>query len=189
MSRGLHVDIAKYQEWFYDVIAGLAAYYLTSLPVVLGVLFGIDFVNVRAAERIPPRPGLVAACTRFDGQHYLDIIKNGYRFDPEQRSTVAFFPVYPLLSWSVSQVSGMPADWAALLVAHLFLALAFIWLARYTRNRWPKASGEQRGLVLAAFGLWPPTLFFRMSYAESLFLSGMLVPNQANPLPQAAGNL
>lgn len=47
-------------------------------------------------------------------------------------------------------------------------------LARYVRSRWPEASGQQRGLVLALFGLWPLGLFFRMPYTESLFLCGTL---------------
>jgi hypothetical protein len=166
--------MAKRDEWLCDVISGLVAYYLTSLPVLVGVLFGIDFLAVRATEKAQPRPNLVTACTRFDGQHYLDIIRNGYFFDPERRSTVAFFPVYPLLSWCLSKISGLHPDWAALFVAHLALATAFILLARYARVRWPEATGEQRALVLAAFGLWPATLFLRMSYAESLFVCGML---------------
>lgn len=48
-------------------------------------------------------------------------------------------------------------------------------LARYVRVRWPEATAGQRGLVMAIFGLWPLGLFFRMPYAESLFVCGTLV--------------
>lgn len=49
-----------------------------------------------------------------------------------------------------------------------------MFMARYVRARWPEATAEQRGIVLAVFGLWPLGLFFRMPYAESLFVCGTL---------------
>jgi hypothetical protein len=167
--------MGKHQEWFYDFVCGLAAYYLTCLPVLLGVLFGIEFVVLRTRGETESRPDLITACTRLDGKHYLNIVRNGYSFDPDRPSPVAFFPVYPFLSGWLSEVCGLSPAWAALIVAHLGLAAAFILLSRYTRVRWPEASGEQRALVLAAFGLWPATLFLRMAYAESLFVCGILL--------------
>jgi hypothetical protein len=35
-------------EWLDDLLAGFTAYYLTSLPVLLGVLFGIDLPHPAA---------------------------------------------------------------------------------------------------------------------------------------------
>jgi len=55
-------------------------------------------------------------------------------------------------------------------MAHAALVGAFVLLAAYVRVRWPEATAEQRGIVLAVFGLWPMGLFFRMPYAESLFV-------------------
>jgi hypothetical protein len=156
-------------EWFADCLAGFTAYYLTSLPVFLGILFGIDFPRPGDVSS-PPRPDLVSACIHFDAVHYVQITRQGYTYDPAKRSLVAFFPAYPLLSRGLSQATGLSAEEATLLTAHAALLGAFVLLIRYVRVRWPEATAEQRGIVLAVFGLWPMGLFFRMPYAESLFV-------------------
>lgn len=160
--------------WFDDFAVGLAAYYLTSLPVVLGLLFGADFIRARQGGPATPSPDFLTACTRFDARNYLLIVRHGYAYDPARRSTVAFFPAFPLLCRGLTQGSGWPPAAAALVVANLALAGAFVLMAGYLRTRWPGASGTQRALALAVFGLWPAGLFFRMPYAESLFLCGTL---------------
>ncbi|HTU88564.1 MAG TPA: hypothetical protein VMF69_00565, partial [Gemmataceae bacterium] len=156
-------------EWLDDFFAGFMAYYLTSLPVFLGVLFGIDFPRLKGVYSTPP-PDFVSACVHFDAAHYVEIVREGYSYDPARRSVVAFFPAYPLLSRWVSQATGLWAEEASLLTAHAALIGAFVFLVRYVRVRWPEATAEQRGIILAVFGLWPMGLFFRMPYAESLFV-------------------
>jgi|SRR5579884_1481298 len=156
-------------EWFDDCFAGLAAYYLTSLPVFASVFFAISFGTPASSGSDP-----ISACFHFDALHYLDIIRGGYSYDPDQGSLVAFFPAYPLLSRWIGQSMHVTSEEAALLTANLALLGAFVLLARYVRVRWPEATAEQRGLVLAVFGLWPLGLFFRMPYAESLFVCGTL---------------
>jgi len=84
-------------EWIDDLLSGFTAYYLTSLPVFLGVLFGVDFPRP-GESRSAPRPDFVSACVHFDAAHYMHIAKEGYTYDPAKRSEVAFFPAYPLLS-------------------------------------------------------------------------------------------
>jgi hypothetical protein len=156
-------------EWLDDFFAGFMAYYLTSLPVLAGVFFGVSFEQ-------PPVTGgdPVSACFRYDALHYLDIIRHGYSYDPSRGSLVAFFPAYPLLGRWIVQATGLSSEEAALLAANLALFGAFVLLARYVCVRWPEATAEQRGLVLTVFGLWPLGLFFRMPYAESLFVCGTL---------------
>jgi hypothetical protein len=161
-------------EWFEDVLAGFTAYYLTSLPVFLGILFGVDFPSPAGVDSTRG-PDLVLACLRSDALHYLDIIQHGYSYDPSQGSMVAFFPAYPLLSRWIGQATGLSPGEAALATANIALLGAFVLLTRYVRVRWPEATASQRGLVLAIFGLWPLGLFFRMPFTESLFVCGTLV--------------
>jgi hypothetical protein len=156
-------------EWLDDFLAGFMAYYLTSLPVLAGVFFGVGFEQPKDSGGDP-----VSACFRYDALHYLDIIQHGYSYDPTRGSMVAFFPVYPLLGRWIVQATGLSPEEASLLAANLALFGAFVLLARYVRVRWPEATAEQRGLVLTLFGLWPLGLFFRMPYAESLFVCGTL---------------
>ncbi|HEY7152978.1 MAG TPA: hypothetical protein VH575_03365, partial [Gemmataceae bacterium] len=156
-------------EWLDDFFAGFTAYYLTSLPVLLGVLFGADFPRP-AGSHSTPHPDLISVCVHFDATHYVQIVREGYSYDPARRSVVAFFPAYPLLGRWLSQGTGLSPAVTALLTAQAALLGAFVLLARYVRQRWPEATAGQRGVVLAVFGLWPLGLFFRMPYAESLFL-------------------
>jgi hypothetical protein len=155
--------------WLDDIVAGLFAYYITSLPVLLGVLFGASIVSRPNTAQDP-----ISACVRSDAVHYLNLIQNGYAYDPGRRSVVAFFPAYPLGARWLGFAAGLPPDEGALLAANVFLMGAFVFLARWTRVRWPEATDEQRFFVLAVFGLWPMGLFFRMPYAESLFLFAAL---------------
>jgi hypothetical protein len=162
------------REWVEDLLAGFAAYYLTSLPVLLGLLFGAAFLRPRGSHSSVPHIDPITACIHFDAEEYLEIIRRGYSYDPDRGSPVAFFPAYPLLGRWVGQTTGLLPAEAALLVTHSALAGAFVLLARYVRARWPEATAQQRGLVLALFGLWPLGLFFRMPYTESLFVCSSL---------------
>jgi hypothetical protein len=157
-----------------DLLAGFGAYYLTTLPVLVGVLFGMEFLRTPRGDTSVLGADPITACIHFDAREYLQIIRHGYSYDPDRGSTVAFFPAYPLLSrLAVHTLRLLPAD-AALLVTHAALLGVFVLLARYVRVRWPEATAEQRGLVLALFGLWPLGLFLRMPYSESLFVCSTL---------------
>jgi len=83
-------------EWLDDFFAGFMAYYLTSLPVFVGILFGVDFPRP-VGESFIPRPDLVSACVHFDAIHYVEIMREGYSYDPRRRSMVAFFPRFRCL--------------------------------------------------------------------------------------------
>jgi hypothetical protein len=162
-------------EWVEDLLAGFAAYYLTTLPVLLGVFFGTEFLPPPREHGFDQNAGLITACVHHDAVHYQDIIRHGYSYHPARGSLVAFFPAYPLLGRWVAQVTGLLPAEAALLAANLALLGAFVVLARYVRERWPEAKAGQRALVLVVFGLWPLGLFFRMPYAESLLVCGTLI--------------
>jgi hypothetical protein len=115
---------------------------------------------------------LLSSCFRADAGHYLQIAKEGYSYSTDSKSTVAFFPVYPLTGRCVSSCLGVTAEVGALLTANVALAGAFVLFAAYLSRRWPEQSREQRALALALFGLWPASMFLRMPYAESLFVLG-----------------
>ena len=158
-----------------DFTSGLLTYVLTSSVVYLGVFFSIYFILANRYHPLPSRPELLRACSRFDANHYADIVKHGYSYDPQQRSTVAFFPAYPLLGRSAVALTGWDARLALLVVSNLMLAGAFVILSAYLRSRSPQDDLPNRFLVLALFGTWPAGFFFRMPYSESTFLFFMLL--------------
>jgi hypothetical protein len=135
----------------------------------LGVLFAVDFLGDRA---LPHNAELdvLTACSRFDGMHYLEITESGYSYDSMQRSSVAFFPAYPLIGRLLARLAGWDTRLALLVVSNLFLLTAFFALSAYTGSTVACESRRYWLLVLAVFGLSPAGLFFRMTYSESTFL-------------------
>src|SRR5207237_3538306 len=130
-------------------------YLLTLVPVGLGIVFGISFVPLDRDQSNTPRPDFLTACSRFDGTHYRDIVEHGYSYDPGQRSTVAFFPLYPVSAGTTAALTGWSARTALLVVANLMLVGAFILFAGYLRSQPLERSARARWLTLALLGLWP----------------------------------
>jgi hypothetical protein len=150
-------------------IDGLICYALTSTIVVLGVAFGHRFLELPSDHPIE-KGDLLSSFANYDGVWYKAIVTHGYTYDPDKRSSVAFFPVFPLLVASLMQVTNLGPDLAFLIVSHACLAALFVLVALYLR---PKMAGSMHGLttyVLLSMGLMPATLFFRMAYSESLFV-------------------
>jgi hypothetical protein len=153
----------------------MLAYFLTSAPVWLGVAFGIDFVLFDGNPPNTSRPDFLPACSHFDGDHYASIVEQGYSYDSQQRSTVAFFPAYPVATRLVIALTGWDTRLALLATSNLMLAGAFVVFSLYLRARCPQDASIGRLLVLGVFGVWPAGFFFRMGYAESTFLFFMLL--------------
>lgn len=154
---------------FESLALGLGTYYLTSLIVVLGVVFGYSFIPL-APHPLANRNDLLGAFANWDGKWYVRIAEQGYSYDPKVPSSAAFFPAYPLLGRAVAAITGMRTELALLLVSHLCLALAFVTLAAHLRHRYRDAPPALTDFTLLALGLFPTAMFFRMAYTESLFL-------------------
>lgn len=169
MTSCLPVSKGSYStEWYCGTLGGgLLAYVLTSSVVILGVSFGHQFV---APPDERPRRSLRDGFSAQDGGWYKTIATSGYSYDPNRRSVVAFFPLFPLLGAAVIRLTGLEPTWALLVVSHACLAASFVVAAVYLRGRWPSADQTTTSLTLLALGLMPATLFFRMAYSESTFL-------------------
>lgn len=157
-------------EWAADVRQGLAFYALSTLVVLAGVVVGraalepAGFVDLSAASWTD------AVGRRYDGDWYGTIARDGYGFDPDRQSSVAFFPLYPLLAAGVMRATGLGESAALLVVAHVNLAAAFVVLVRYCRARRAATPTPPTAYVLAAFALWPAAFHARMAYSESTFV-------------------
>jgi hypothetical protein len=157
------------RPWLDDIVVGLWYYFWTSLIVVLGVMFGREFVKPPPHITQDKKPELLECFARHDGQNYKWIVTLGYSYDPERRSLVAFFPAYPMLARVVLEATDCEPVLALLIVSHAFLAGCFVMFARYVRIRYP-GDDKMRDYTLLAFGLFPTTMFFRMAYTESMFV-------------------
>jgi len=161
--------------WRDSVVTGLLYYYLTSLVAILGTFLGSDyFAPPNATE--PRKHDFLRSVTNWDGQFYKTIMLQGYTFDPQKQSNVAFFPAYPLLGRLVMALTNVQPETALMIVSHLALVAAFVVLAAYVHHRFSDTLPQFLPCVLLAFGLFPTTFYCRMAYSESLFLlSSILV--------------
>src|SRR5262245_54105730 len=89
------------RTWLDFLSVGLVFYYFTALVAVLGVLLGHHYLKPPPHPAGPPGD-LPAAFARWDGQRYVEILQNGYSYDPGSASNIAFFPAFPLLGRAVA---------------------------------------------------------------------------------------
>jgi mannosyltransferase PIG-V len=107
----------------------------------------------------------LATWIRWDAWWYLSVVERGYWFDPQGKSNVAFFPVFPLVIKALTALIGNQVV-AGLLVANaaaLALTVAF-WT--WVRHEAGPVAAERATLWLLVF---PFSFFFHTIYAESLF--------------------
>lgn len=107
----------------------------------------------------------------WDSGWYWEIARRGYFFNPDGQSSIAFFPLYPLLVRAVAAPfgGGDQATWiAGILVSFTAFALALVALHRFTERLFGSRDVARRTVLLVA--VFPWSLFFTRVYAESLFL-------------------
>jgi Mannosyltransferase (PIG-V) len=111
--------------------------------------------------------------SRWDAGWYLEIARAGYSYQPGSPSTVAFFPLYPLLIRGLHALLFLPATdyWflaSGILLSNISLIIALIYFRALLTIDYPAETAARAILYLLVF----PTSFFLSSvYAESLFLA------------------
>ncbi|WP_153556807.1 hypothetical protein [Roseimaritima sediminicola] len=178
VSDSAAADPARRGGWGDHVLYGGASYYFTSLIVVVAVMFGSQFVITcmrhHDAHKMD-RSNLVERFAPWDGVWYHQIASEGYSYDPERMSNVAFYPLYPMSGRLFSVVTGLQTDVSLLAVSHLFLLGAFVVFSKYLSERPTQGVLKHWRICLIVFGLFPTTFYFRMSYSESTFLCFVLL--------------
>lgn len=105
----------------------------------------------------------LAPLANFDGFHYISIAKNGYGILQQ-----AFFPLYPTIIGSLSQLFAVSPLVAGIAVSIGFFLLTLLVLRSYFQI----ILHDERKVRLALLFLFvfPTSFFFETVYAESLFL-------------------
>lgn len=110
----------------------------------------------------------------WDGLLYRQLANNGYpNHVPHARSTLGFFPLYPLmmwplghaLSWLTSQSIVNSLTLAGVIISGIGGLIATVLVQRLASGWWGEAAGR-RAVVL--FCLFPGSVVFSMSYAEGV---------------------
>lgn len=104
--------------------------------------------------------------SRWDTGFYLGIADEGYRFRVEQFSSVAFFPLLPLLIRAITFLTGDSLI-AGLIVTNMALLAATILFYRLVDDEWGPTVADRAVWYLLIF---PVSFFGSAIYSESLFL-------------------
>lgn len=170
-------------DWQLSLLRAIFCCGSGTLVVVLGVLFGAQFVPRWGQAAVSPKT-TVGHFAHWDGRWQLEIAESGYSYGPSRRSNVAYFPAYPLLARWLARLSGISLEWALVLASNACFFGAAIVLARYFAERATHQLGSNvEGsappaaaapdvveYALLGVGMFPAGLFFRCAYGESLFL-------------------
>lgn len=108
------------------------------------------------------------AAARFDGRWYLLLAEHGYPVTAlHAKSTLGFFPLYPLVARTLAWVTTMPVPVAALLTSLAGGLAAAVLVQRLATGWWGEQAGRRAVLI---FCLFPGSVVFSMAYSECLTL-------------------
>jgi hypothetical protein len=177
LARGIAAARARFEarspwgEAIVDAgVAVLSVHVLTKGAAFLAVLvfgpareqpFPMPFASLRFAETF----------AAWDSGWYFDIASRGYYWSASGQSSLAFFPLYPLLmralAWPFG--GGERALWIAGIALSYACLLAGLTVLHRLAQRMLGGREEARRSVLYA-AVFPFAYFFTQVYAESLFL-------------------
>jgi hypothetical protein len=111
---------------------------------------------------------------KWDAAWYLKIVTAGYSYTDSAtvQSSVAFYPLYPLVSYVVKSVFRIDADLALFVVANVASAGLLLLMTKFVKDE----LGERVSLLTVAFFFFfPSSLFLSAGYSESLCLLLMIL--------------
>jgi len=126
-----------------------------------------------AAHVSPSSHPLVNMWSRWDAYWYLEIEKEGYKYEANAPNNVAFYPLYPLLVRAIQTILFLPATdyWllvAGITAANFCLLIALTYLRALVAQVF---SGEVAARTILYLLVFPTNFFFSATYTESLFLA------------------
>lgn len=141
------------------------AFVISRLIFYVTALFALQFVPESATSN--GISDLVGVSWQWDGEWFFGIITDGYNWNPDAQSNVAFFPLFPLLVRAAAQVLPGPVLSVGVVVNHLvfFAALVAVWY--YAEGR---AGAQVAGRTVLLLSVFPTAFFFSAAYSEPVFL-------------------
>jgi hypothetical protein len=154
-----------------DMAAVLAATLAGTFTV--GFMANLIFPPAKVRDVVMPFEASKFAETfvAWDSGWYFDIARNGYYYSADGQSSVAFFPLYPMLMRAAAWPFGGTdrALWTAgVVVSCVAFALALIALHRFSERVLGSREAARRTILYLA--VFPFALFMTRVYAESVFL-------------------
>lgn len=148
-----------------------AIFGVSRLVVLLAILFSVRLIapnNFAGAWN--EGTAIWHYLLRWDSGWYLAIMRGGYDYRPDSsvQQTVAFFPLYPALSWCIATIFQLRFSSAALLVSNAASIAAALLLYEYVREHY--GARIAYGAV-ALFSFFPGSIFLSTGYTESLAMA------------------
>lgn len=153
---------------YYWLTRPLMAFLITRIIVFFGAYLAEVAIPGIAGDglyHVNPNNIWLDVWARWDSSFYIRIVQDGYWFVLGQQSSVAFFPLYPLLVSFLEPFIGVLA--AGVLISHSMLFGALVFLYRLTELEFDAATAGRTVFYIAAF---PTAFFFSAVYTESTFL-------------------
>lgn len=104
---------------------------------------------------------------RWDSYWYIEIVEYGYSYFPGELSSVAFFPLYPLLVKIFSFLFGNP-KLVGFIISNAALFLACFYLYKLANLEFRNKSIAMKAVFFMLIA--PVSFFFSIAYTEGLFL-------------------
>ncbi len=175
-------DTAPVSSWRYNLMLwqrrvitddgiryGLFVFLVSRLIVWFGTYIGeiaIPGIDGEGYYHAVPNNLFFDIWARWDSSFYLAIANDGYTYVPDSITTVAFFPLYPMLMKLLGNVTGDNVI-AGVIVSHLALLGGLIYLYKFTETISDSETAKRATFFLAAF---PTSFYFSAVYTESLYL-------------------
>jgi len=158
------------------LLVGWLGFRLLPLPVAFPSAWeiGPDGSRHAVVDHISPTSHpWINMLSRWDAGWYLEIARDGYRYEPGVPSNAAFFPLYPLLIRAVHALLLLPEnDYWWLVIAIAISNVALLIALTYFRALLAMDFGEDLiSRTITYLLIFPTTFFFSGVYSESLFLA------------------
>jgi hypothetical protein len=135
-------------------------------PVVVYAASRLLLLGVAGVVAIVGQHAIRPEFFLFDAQWYVRLAEHGYPTVPLHiKSTLGFFPLYPLVIRAVSEVFLISAAQAALIISVTGGLVAAVLVHRLATCWWGEATGRRATLI---FCLFPGSIVFSMGYSECL---------------------
>jgi hypothetical protein len=101
---------------------------------------------------------------RFDAWYYNDIARHLYQ---NKDDVFAFFPLYPLITRGLSELTSWPVYVSGIVIANLAVMGALVLLYK---TYYQKLGREPLTITVILLAVWPSSIFLSSFYSESLYL-------------------
>ena len=130
--------------------------------LVFSLGYAANYMNDASAS---PLTVIMNQFNRWDAPHYIDIARNWYINQGDQRNLIVFFPLYPILI-RLATVNFSYMSLSALVVSNVSSIIAFVYLFKLAKLDFDDSVALKAVLFLSIF---PTAYFLSAPYTEGLF--------------------